>query len=1075
MKKLLLLTALHFFSGFLFAQIQPDFCGEPGDEPPGCLFCSIFTGSNEGFTPDISPPGFCGNVENNLWLSFLANRDSYTFNLLTLNCQNNMGLQMMAFDMNLEPVSDCFSSGGLNSLSGKIHLHGLVPGEFYMIMIDGFAGDVCDFVIYENPPIRDPKPIIPDINVSPVCPGAVVCYSVEPTSVLTIAYSWVIPSFGEIVSGQGTNEICVQWKNTGVGNIRAFEIELCQDTFYYGSLQIRVESLPPTIFPLIFICSNEFPYHFDGRVFNAPGAYSFRETSVLGCDSIIRYAILQTPQIPSVIDTTICEGDSLVFGGRTFYAGQSGSVALPLTTFLGCDSIVVVNTHARDPMKIDIDTTICDGLTFEVGGRSFSQAGYYEFIDVCDTILLNLSVMDQVLINNHTDSIFCADTCVVLTVDASLFSNDIITNWSANSGIFTSQPGSFTGTACGDDIYSLTFFDTATLQSCIVNTIVTDRSVPLGVIDLTSFTPDNTYPLCTGELIIFHIDSVAGADDYVWQFSVGAKFISQNGNEITLQIESAGMLEVCVYALNLCNTGQTICKTFEIHETPVPAFSVAPTTCIGDPVTVNFIGSAGTQAAFDWFFGGGIINSGVGSGPFEIVWNSQGQKTLSLGINDRGCVTNSGPNYVNVFSNPPNPLFDCNPDYNSLEINWATQAGLDYQFRILSGQMVSTSNTNFIRVENLGDNEEVVLELTTISPVCPARIDTFSCRSLGCTAYPIDIQLLGPFCQNDPVVQLNATVGGNPPPIMLNWAGEGVISGGRFSPELAGPGMHQIQVYFESNGCSYAEVIIVEVFALPDITSQITPAGIWFPGTNIGAIDLEINNGTPPFTYLWDNFATTQDLTGLGPGRYCLFLEDGNGCRERYCYTVTGGFYKISPFHLLCRGDSKRLSIRPQTGAAFKWSPADGLSCTNCPNPIASPNQTTEYTVTATLPGGFSESTNVNVVVLPPPFCDFAQSREFETEEELRLFLKEKNFDIEPPSAENAVNIYPNPSTGVLTIQSFSEILEIEILDNLGRRMERTMPQSSEVSMNFDAKNGQYIFKIVTRQGVCFKKVIIEK
>src|SRR5690606_12500324 len=187
------------------------------------------------------------------------------------------------------------------------------------------------------------------------------------------------------------------------------------------------------------------------------------------------------------------------------------------------------------------------------------------------------------------------------------------------------------------------------------------------------FTPDNTYPLCTGELIIFHIDSVAGADDYVWQFSVGAKFISQNGNEITLQIESAGMLEVCVYALNLCNTGQTICKIFEIHDTPVPAFSVAPTTCIGDPVIVNFVGSAGTQAAFDWFFGGGIINSGIGSGPFGIVWNSQGQKTLSLGINDRGCVTNSGPNYVNVFSNRPNPLLDCIPDYITFELMLATQ------------------------------------------------------------------------------------------------------------------------------------------------------------------------------------------------------------------------------------------------------------------------------------------------------------------------------------------------------------------------------------------------------------------
>ncbi|HMR44645.1 MAG TPA: T9SS type A sorting domain-containing protein, partial [Saprospiraceae bacterium] len=277
-----------------------------------------------------------------------------------------------------------------------------------------------------------------------------------------------------------------------------------------------------------------------------------------------------------------------------------------------------------------------------------------------------------------------------------------------------------------------------------------------------------------------------------------------------------------------------------------------------------------------------------------------------------------------------------------------------------------------------------------------------------------------------------------------------------------------------ANGCSYADDIVVEVFALPEVVSQIMPAGIWFPGANIGAIDLEISNGTSPFTYFWDNFATTQDLTDLAPGRYCLFLEDGNGCREQYCYTVTGGFYKISPFHLLCRGDSKRLSIRPQTGAAFKWSPADGLSCTDCPNPIASPNQTTQYTVTATLPGGFSESTNVVVVVLPPPFCDFAQSREFDTKEESETFLRPYNLKIESKNAAaEDILLFPNPTSGQITIRSKTNIERVEVLDNLGRTIQTFIPDARDFLFDLSGAKGSRILKIVTNDQIIFRKVML--
>jgi len=45
-----------------------------------------------------------------------------------------------------------------------------------------------------------------------------------------------------------------------------------------------------------------------------------------------------------------------------------------------------------------------------------------------------------------------------------------------------------------------------------------------------------------------------------------------------------------------------------------------------------------------------------------------------------------------------------------------------------------------------------------------------------------------------------------------------------------------------------------------------------------GSVDLTINNGSGPYTFAWDNGATTEDLSGVSNNTYVVQVTDNNGC-----------------------------------------------------------------------------------------------------------------------------------------------------------------------------------------------------
>lgn len=226
-----------FFLFFAFNPLLSQECNFPLPPSNTCnnapLLCDLdgYCSDNSGATNSGTPNAFCGLVENNNWISFIAGSETLEIKVSVYDCNNGSGLQVQVFE-----TADCnFFIAKSNCLDpvpnngeGTMTATNLEIGQIYYLMMDGKGGDVCHYD-YE---------LIEGITLSPaeatIEPPGYLCEG----ELLTIeATTWssnpgIMPQWstfnGNIVSGENSTAVVVD--EPGIYNLFVEDNSGCTDS-----------------------------------------------------------------------------------------------------------------------------------------------------------------------------------------------------------------------------------------------------------------------------------------------------------------------------------------------------------------------------------------------------------------------------------------------------------------------------------------------------------------------------------------------------------------------------------------------------------------------------------------------------------------------------------------------------------------------------------------------------------------------------------------------------------------------------------------------------------------------------
>ena len=222
-------------------------------------------------------------------------------------------------------------------------------------------------------------------------------------------------------------------------------------------------------------------------------------------------------------------------------------------------------------------------------------------------------------------------------------------------------------------------------------------------------------------------------------------------------------------------------------------------------------------------------------------------------------------------------------------------------------------------------------------------------------------------CFGDQEGTATAEIRGGTPDYTLQWQDGRTTT----TVDQLAAGMYQLTVT-DAAGCSQTSTVAI---AHPDpITLDLRAQDVTCFGDTDGGIIAEASGGAPPYTYSLDNDEYTGSplIIGLEAGPYDVYVRDAGGCilfertevQEPEQFVVDAG----PSLRRIERGDTLQLqadAFNPQGEVFYQWfaSFGDNLSCIDCPDPLAFPDNSISYEIVAIDSVGCEASDRIQVIV----------------------------------------------------------------------------------------------------------------
>lgn len=600
-------------------------------------YCGTTSSSYGANTWSQLTSAFCGSIENNAFLSFTAINSSISFDAYVYNCYDDEAIQVFIFSAascNSGPVTAhvCVNEMYAQNSTYNVSASGLIPGNQYYIMIDGFGGDVCDYTFVATSGVATPvssqgaEVSIDPSNNYTLCEGGSLTVTASGGYG---GYAWSgDPGLGGTT---GTTVVITPPSTPGVYN---YHIEstgmqgMCPGSEDYDFTITVVPANQPTLSSTDPTCNA-----CDGTVSASMSGATFSWEDINGT------ALGNTSSL-----SNLCAGSYIV---TTSYGGGSCNII---------DTISIFAPGADDPSFNFANFCIESsngptGIVSSGGSFSFNPVPSDGATINSSTGVISNPTVGTTYTVEHTTTGVCPQTSSqnVTANGFTISSNSTNANCGAADGSITVTP---TGNGSTYN-YSLnggtsqTSGNFANLSAGSYSISVTDNngctatgSASIGNIGAPYFEAPQDASICLGQNVTLTANNPNGAT-ITWDNGI------TDGVAFTPSSAGTTVYTVTATASNGCDTTATVSVT--VYDNPTPSFT-ADVTKGCNPLTVTFTDNSGiTSTDCLWDLGDG--NSSTDCNSVTHVYDQSGTYTVTLTITDNNTCsgTASQTNYIEVI------------------------------------------------------------------------------------------------------------------------------------------------------------------------------------------------------------------------------------------------------------------------------------------------------------------------------------------------------------------------------------------------------------------------------------------